>query len=86
MHVCMYVHACLDEGVPLALLLSSHWQPGCCQAGLEYSVLPARHASWHQLAKQKLAHAIRVAGVSASALCKWSCDTALGVQHCWVCQ
>ncbi len=61
--MCMCVHAILDEGVLLALLLGSHWQPGCFQAGLEHSVLPARHASWHQLAKQKLACAIRVAGV-----------------------
>ncbi len=70
MHVCMYVHARLDEGMLLALLPESHWQPGCCQADLEYGVLPARHASWHQLEKQKLARAIDVAGVFASALCK----------------
>ncbi len=86
MHVCAYVHACLDEGMPLALLLESHWQPGCCQAGLEYSVLTARHASWHQLEKQKLAHAINVAGVSARASGKWMYDSVLGVQHAWVCQ
>jgi len=84
MHVCMYVHALLDEGMPL--ILSSHRQPGCCQASPEHSVLPARHASWHQLAKQKLTYAINVAGVCASVLCRWTYDTALGVQRCWVCQ
>ena len=74
------MHACLDEGMPLALLLSSHWQPGCCQAGLGYSVLPARHTSWHQLAKQTLAHAVRVAGVPVGALPANGCMT-----PSWVC-